>query len=299
MTGPVWNLLRWAFLLAVVVGAWWSWRDSGDDLARALGQVGPAQVAVSAGLVLVGLVLTGAVWRVALGAFGIAGPVREDVPPFFVAQLGKYIPGSVWSFAAQGALGARRGLPPRVPAAAAVLFLGAHVASGLLLAGVLGWWTPLPAWVVAASLIVGAVGLLPAVHRQVGRRVAGTGCDWGPGHSLRSLLVMVAVWSSYALALGVIAPGVDASLVLVLGCAFAVAHAVGVAVPIAPAGLGARDGALVVLLAPVLGPGATGMVVLVARLLHAVADFAVAGAAWLVMRSSEARQASGPGDGDD
>jgi uncharacterized membrane protein YbhN (UPF0104 family) len=293
VTGPVWNVLRGVFLVAVVVGAWWSWRDSGDELRRALGQVAPAQVALAGALVLVGLALTGAVWRVALGAFGLGGPVREVVPPFFVAQLGKYIPGSVWSFAAQGALGARRGLPPRVPAAAAVLFLGAHVASGLLLAGLLGWWTGLPTWVVPLALVAGVVGLVPAVHRAVGSRVAGAECDWTLHHSLLAAALMVPVWACYALALVALAPDVDARTALTLGCAFAVAHAAGVAVPVAPAGLGARDGVLVVLLAPVLGTGPAGMVALVARLLHAVADFAVAAAASLVVRASGARRPSG------
>lgn len=299
LTGPVWNLLRWVFLVAVIAGAWWSWRRSGDELVDALGQVRPGLVALAAALVLSGLVLTGAVWRVALGAFGVDGPARETVPPFFVAQLGKYVPGSVWSFAAQSAIGARRGLPPRVPAAAAVLFLGAHVASGLLLAGVLGWWTELPPWLVAVCLPIGAIGLLPVVHRRVGTSVAGRRCDWGPMQSVVSLLLMVPVWVCYALALASLAPALEPSSVLTVGCAFAVAHAAGVALPVAPAGLGARDGVLLVLLAPLLGAGLTGIVVLLARLLHTLADFAVAGASGLVMRSSAARRPSGARGRDD
>ncbi len=292
MTGPAWNLLKWLFLLGVIAGAWWSWRNSGGELSDALGQVRAGQVALAAALVLTGLVLTGAVWRVALGAFGVGGPARETVPPFFVAQLGKYVPGSVWSFAAQSAIGARRGLPPRVPAAAAVLFLGAHVASGLLLTGVLGWRTELPLWLVAVCLPVGAIGLLPVVHRRVGMRVSGTTCDWGWIRSAVSLLLMVPVWACYALGLAALAPALEPSSVLTMGCAFAVAHAVGVALPVAPAGLGARDGVLLVLLAPLLGAGPTGIVVLLARLLHTMADFAVAGASGLVMRSSAARRPS-------
>ncbi|KQV72767.1 hypothetical protein ASC64_19145 [Nocardioides sp. Root122] len=277
----------------MVAGVWWSWRSSGDRLSNALGQVGSDQVFLAGVLVLTGLLATGVVWLLALDAFGVSGTVRELVPPFFVAQLGKYIPGSVWSFAAQSALGARRGLPPRVPAAAGVLLVGAHVASGLLLAGILGWWTALPTWVVMVSLLVGVVGMLPAVHRQVGKRIAGTTCDWRVWHSVRSAVLMVPVWTCYALALAALAPEADARLVLTLGCAFAVAHAAGVAVPVAPAGLGARDGVLVVLLVPVLGTGPAGMVALVARLLHAVADFVVAAAAWWMMRTSDARQPSG------
>ena len=295
MTGTAWTTLRLVFVVAVLAGAWWSWHSSGDELGEALGSLGAGQVTLAGALVLFGLVLTGLVWRTALGAFGLSGRASEVVPPFFVAQLGKYVPGSVWSFAAQGALGAQRGLPPRVPAAAAVLFLGAHVASGLLLTGVTGWWTQLPRWVVAASLVTGAVGLLPVVHRQVGRCVAGTTCHWGAGDSARSLVVMAAVWTSYALAFASLAPDLDAARVLTLGCAFAVAHGIGVAVPIAPAGLGARDGALVVLLAPTFGAGPTGVIVVVGRLLHTLADFVAAGASSLLMRS-EVRRSSGQVD---
>ncbi|WP_374456573.1 lysylphosphatidylglycerol synthase domain-containing protein [Nocardioides sp.] len=294
MRGRLWNVLRWAFVVAVVVGAWWSWRDSGEELERALGRLSLGAVAVGAVLVLLGLALSGLVWRTALASFAADGPAREVVPPFFVAQLGKYIPGSVWTFAVQGALGARRGLPPRVPVAAAVLFLGVHVASGLLLTGVVGWWTELPAWVVAASLVVGLVGLVPAVHRLVGRRVAGVPCDWGLGHSLRGALVMTVLWSLYAVALTALAPGSGATALLTLGCAFAVAHAVGVAVPIAPAGLGAREAAFIVLVAPVLGAGPAGALAVVFRLLHTVADFLLAGVSSLLMRASGARQPSGP-----
>ena len=294
MRGRLWDVLRWAFVLAVVVGAWWSWRDSGEELERALERLSLGAVALGVVLVLVGLSLTGLVWRTALGSFDADGPAREVVPPFFVAQLGKYIPGSVWTFAVQGALGARRGLPPRVPVAAAVLFLGVHVASGLLLTGVLGWWTELPAWVVAASLAVGLVGLAPAVHRLVGRRVSGVPCDWDLARSARGALVMTALWSLYAVALAALAPGSGLTTLLTLGCAFAVAHAVGVAVPIAPAGLGAREGAFVVLVAPVLGTGPAGALAVVFRLLHTVADFLLAGVSWLVMRASDARQPSGP-----
>lgn len=292
MRGRTWDVLRWAFVVAVVVGAWWSWRDSGDELSRALDRLSLGAVTVAAVLVLVGLSLTGVVWRIALASFGADGEPREVVPPFFVAQLGKYVPGSVWTFAVQGALGARRGLPPRVPVAAAVLFLGVHVASGLLLTGVLGWWTSLPAWVVAASLAVGLVGLLPAVHRLVGRQVAGVPCRWDVSSSLRGVAVMVVLWSCYAAALAALAPGAGPTAMITLGCAFAVAHAIGVAVPIAPAGLGAREGVLVVLVAPLLGTGPAGALALVFRLLHTAADFLLAGASWLVMRSSEPRRAS-------
>ena len=67
-----------------------------------------SQLVTSGSLVLVGLLMTGAVWWIAMGAFGVPARPRQLVPQFFVAQLGKYIPGSVWAFAAQAAMGARQ-----------------------------------------------------------------------------------------------------------------------------------------------------------------------------------------------
>lgn len=291
MTGRTWTLLRVAFVVAAVAGAAWSWRASGGEVQQALGRLSAGQLLGAGAAVHIGLLLTGSVWRLALGGFGAGGPWREVVPPFFVAQLGKYIPGSVWSFAAQGALAARRGLPARVPATAAVLFLGVHVASGALLVGVLGWWADLPRWLVLASLVVGVVGLAPVVHRLLGSRLAGTDCRWDLARSAGGLLRMVPVWTAYAVALAVLAPARDAREVLTLGCAFALAHAAGAAFPLAPAGLGAREAVLVLLLAPVLGADVAGALALVARLLHTVADFAVAAGSWLVVRRPGSREA--------
>lgn len=293
MTGRRWTLVRWTFLVAVVAGAWWSWRASGEELSDALADVSAGRVVVSGVFVVAGLVLTSAVWLVSLGSFdAMPGPHGGAVPSFFVAQLGKYIPGSVWSFAAQGMMGAARGLPARATAAAAILFLGVHVSSGLTAVGLVGWWTTLPRPVVGVALVVGVAGLTPAVYRALGTRLAGAQCDWSIGHSVRGALVMCPAWCCYTISLTALAPSADASAALGLGCAFALAFAVGVAFPIAPAGLGARDGALIVLITPVIGAGPAGAVAVLSRLLHTLADFLLAGLSWCMMRASSRPQAS-------
>lgn len=292
MTGRRWAFVRWTFLVAVVVGAWWSWRSLGDELVEALEDVSVGRVAVGGVLVVVGLLLTAGVWMVSLASFGAMTGSRTAVPSFFIAQLGKYIPGSVWSFAAQGVLGASHGLPARVPATAAVLFLGAHVASGLTAVGLMGWWTMLPRPVVGFALVIGIAGLTPAVYRALGSRLAARRCDWSLRHSVRCVLIMGAVWCCYALSLTALVPSVGASAAIGLGCSFALAFAVGVAVPIAPAGLGARDGALIVLITPVLGVGPAGAVAILSRLLHTLADFLLGGVGWCMMRASNGPRAS-------
>jgi hypothetical protein len=285
VTGPRWTTVGWLFLVAVLVGTWWSWRSSGEELADALRQVSAARVTLAGALVVCGVLMTAAVWQVSLRAFQVVVSPLESIPSFFVAQLGKYIPGSVWSFAAQGALGARQGLPVRVSAAAAVLFLGVHVASGLLFVGILGWWTALPTWVVLPALVTGLAGLAPVVHRNLGRRVGGRACDWTIGRSVRGVLLMAPAWVCYSLGLLALAPDPSAGLGLLLGCAFMVAFSVGVAVPIAPAGIGARDGALLVLITPVMGAGPAAAIVVTGRLIHTCADFLLAGVSWWLMRT--------------
>jgi uncharacterized membrane protein YbhN (UPF0104 family) len=284
----LWKGLRWAFVLAVVIGAWWSWRESGSELIDAVRQTDRAHMVAALGLVVCGVSLSGVSWWIALDSLVRRVPLRASVPSFFVAQLGKYIPGGVWSFAAQGALGTRQGFRPRVPVAATALFLAIHVASGLALAGLVGPWTTLRDWVWLGALGSGLLGLAPVVYRRLGERLALTRCSWSWRRSAASGLVMCLVWCSYGLGLVVLAPALTLSDSLTLGAAFAVAFAVGLAVPVAPAGLGAREGVLLLLIVPVVGAGPAAALTVLARLAHTLADFLLAGIAWLVMRTTGA-----------
>jgi len=200
-----------------------------------------------------------------------------------VGQLGKYIPGSIWSFGAQATLAGRQGIPGRAAVAASGLFLLAHLATGFLLAGLLAVVTPLPA-VVAVATVPGLVGLAPALHRWAGSRLAGRPCTWSWRTSATVLVPMLVAWTAYGLALHLLVDEPGWRNVATMVAAFALAHAAGVLVPIAPAGLGAREAVLVALLQPVLGTGPAAVVAIMGRLLHTVADFVVAGLAWVVSR---------------
>lgn len=292
MTGWRWNALRALFLLAVLAGTWWSWRNSGDEVERALADVDAATLVLAFALVLAGLTCTGWVWSAALRAFAVETRIAELLPLFFMGQLGKYIPGSVWSFAAQAVLGKRHGLRPKASAAASLLFLGIHVASGLLLAGAVGWGTQIPAWLLILSLVIGVIGLVPGIYRLLGTRLAGEPCEWTWRRSAVAGCLMLPAWTGYGLSLVVLSPSRDASTVLTLVAAFAIAHAAGVALPIAPAGLGAREFVLVALITPVVGIGQAAALALVLRLLHALADFLVAGVSWVVIRLLDRRGTS-------
>lgn len=290
---------RAAFVLFTLVLAWWGFRGRWSEIGGAVVDTGPVPAAGAVALAALGIATTAVLWRLVLRWVGSDEMgVRDAAAVFLVGQLGKYVPGSVWSVAAQAQLGRRHGVPARSSAAASALFLLLHTASGLLLGGLLlavgvlgdpaaeAWWL----W---SAVAVGAACLAPPLVRRVGDRLVGSGTRWafGPGELAVTVALMTVVWACYGASLSLLVtapdPGPAPSLAGTVA-AFALAHAVGVLVVVAPAGVGVREGVLVALLAPVLGVPGAAAAALLSRVAHAVADFAVAGAAAVWARRSRA-----------
>lgn len=246
-------------------------------------------------------------WRRLLLALDARVGPRHAAAVFFVGQLGKYVPGSVWSFAAQAQLGRRHGVPARSSVTASALFLVVHVFTGLLLGGLLvvvgaagldlpslldqKWW-----WVL---VVLGALTLAPPVVRTLGDRLAGGGVRtvFGPRALVLSLLLMTAVWTCYGGCLWLLLPPgeVSATDLPTTLAAFAIAHGAGVLFVVAPAGLGAREGVLIALLTPLAGLAAAAAAALLVRVVHALADFTIAAGAdrWARAAAEEAVRVDG------
>lgn len=296
-----WWWVRIPFFVAI---GWFIWRGIDghqDEIGEALGRIGGLQVAGSLALVVVGLVATGFLWTWILGALGHRLPVRSAFSVFFVGQLGKYLPGSVWSFGVQ-AQGARRyGVPMRATVAASLVFLGINVASsvaigaGLALAG--GITTDVPTWVQVVALVGSLVALTPPALTLVCRLVAGIPVRLGLKVWAAWLVAMAVAWGLYlgALALLLPDPGTDAWFAVAAG--FLVGYATGVLVILAPAGLGAREAAFVVLAEPAVGVATATAIALISRIVWTIGDVVVAaGAAWAA-RSTRAGSAAATGPG--
>ena len=287
-----WVAARVAFLVAAVGFGWWWLRGQWPEVLEALDEVGIGRTLLSLVVVLAGLLLTGIVWAGVLRAYGHDVPRGLAMAVFFVGQIGKYIPGSVWSFGAQARMATPYDVPARTTVATGLVFLWwsvvtAGVASGVgLLAGldVLG----LPGWVGAVAVVICLGLLVPPVTERLGARLAGTPRPrLGAGESLRFTALMLVSWALYGAALALVVPGGDGlaprSLLQATG-AFALAYAVGVVVILAPAGLGAREVVLVGLLAPVVGAAPAAAAALLSRLVHTAGDFTLAGAGALRTR---------------
>ncbi|GAA5123352.1 hypothetical protein GCM10023339_43080 [Alloalcanivorax gelatiniphagus] len=283
---------RVAFVLLTVAGAWWGFRDRWDEVGGALAGTGPLRLAAAVALTALDLAVTGVLWRLLLRGVGSEVGVRDAAAVFFVGQLGKYVPGSVWSIAVQAQLGRRHDVPARSSVTASAVFLLVHTATGLLLGGLLlaaDGSAHVPVAYAVLAAVVGAVVLAPPLLRRLADLLAGQGTRFGTRELATATALMAAVWLLYGGALLLLVPasadagtGAGSISLVAATAAFALAHAAGVLVVLAPAGVGAREGVLVVLLAPALGVPAAAAVALLSRVAHALADFTVAGlaAAW-------------------
>jgi hypothetical protein len=287
--GPVFWVKVGFGVLVVAFGALFVARHWGS-VSGALAEMGWAAVLGSVPLGAAGMVAGMLAWRALLADLGAPLRLRDAGHVFFLGQLGKYVPGSVWPIVAQVELSRELRVRREASVAAALLAVVLSVTCGLAVAAAL---LPLGGtgalrqyrWVALAvpflvallhpALIVGALGrLLRAAGRtplQVRPRVRGIARAAG-WQALGWLLLGA---HAYVLLLGL---HVDAVRTLPLAVGgFALAYCLGVLVVPAPAGAGIRDAALAVALATAVASPQALAVALVSRFVLAVVDFGLAG----------------------
>lgn len=287
-----------AALLAVSLGVLATlgrWRD----VSAAAGELSPSAVGWAAAAVLAGLFATMLSWRSVLADLGSALPIRAAVRVFFLGQLGKYLPGSVWWLVGQVELAFDEGVPRRRTAAAGALAVLLSLIAALLLAAAVvpllafdaaaAYW---PALVAAPLLLLGLqprlinavlTWALKRAGRELEHRISGRGL-------LAALGYASAAWVAFGLQVAVLAADVGASgaraVALSIG-GFALAWSMGFLAVVVPAGIGVREAALVAVLAPVLAGGPALVVALLSRVLMSGADLAGAGLALLTRDGSD------------
>jgi glycosyltransferase 2 family protein len=263
-----------------------------DAVAAQLAGADPAPLALSAVAGLAGVGVSGLVWRRALAGLGAVLPLPAAVRVFFVAQLGKYLPGSLWPVLAQAELGRDHGVARRTAVAGQAVFMWVHLLTGgivgvpvLAAAGVLPAWAalaPLPLLPLLAPrpLAAAAGWALRRTRREPLPAVPGTAdmlvaCGWA---LLMWLLYGLHVhWALVAVDAGARGP---ADVALAVG-AFAAAWSAGFLVLVAPAGAGAREAVLVAGLAAATSTTAALTAALLSRLLLTLADAGWGGAGLL------------------
>ena len=238
-------------------------------------------------------------WRALLADLGSPLPVATTARITFVSQLGKYVPGAIWSFAAHVELGYDYRVPRWRGVASVVMALGVTVAVGLTIAAA---GLPLAAataarhylWVVAALPLVLAclcppvlgwltnlalrAARLPRLERRPSWRALAVAASWTV---LGWLLLGLQVWLLLASL-----TGRGAGVLLLAVAAYALACSAALVLVVFPNGIGARELILIAALAPVLDRPAALALALLARVATTISDLAWGGIGLAVARQS-------------
>jgi hypothetical protein len=292
-------LLALLVVAAVTVAVAKNWREVSADIGR----IDAATFVLAAVLVCLPPIFTVLGWRVLLADLGSPLHVAPAGGIFFVGQLGKYVPGAVWSIVAQAEIGARLHIPRKRSAVVAFVAVAMAAICGLIVgapalpllitrddsAARTGWvlllavpllavvlWPPLLNWGIATVLRV--LRREPLEHQLSGRAV------------LTATALFIAAWVSSGLHILVLAratsSGVETGqLVLASLSGFALASSIAMFSVVLPAGVGVREGVLVLILAPVTSTSAATAVVVISRFLTVAADVVFAIGGWAYARS--------------
>jgi uncharacterized membrane protein YbhN (UPF0104 family) len=283
----------------VVVAVVWALAGQWDDVRADLASVSVGALLGAFALAMLSLVFTLVGWRSLLADLGSPLHLAPASGVLFVGQLGKYLPGSIWTVVAQAEVAARLGVPRRRSAVAGLLSvllsalagltIGVVALPGLLDAGGSRWYLLL-----LLLLPIGAAGLHPRVLGPVIRLAFRLVRREPPEKDLsgRAIAVtaaaFVAAWACLGAQVWVLVVDLggdpsDAVVPSVFG--YALAASVGMLAVFLPAGVVLREVVLVLLLEPVMGRTAATAAVILSRFVVTVSDVVAAVLGWSYARS--------------
>jgi uncharacterized membrane protein YbhN (UPF0104 family) len=285
-------------LAAVVYAVAKNWADVSVHLKEISWQEF-ALASVAAG---VGTWLTMIGWKTILRDLGSDLPMAPATGVYFVGQLGKYLPGSLWSVLVQADIASHLRVPRRRTAVTGLLALGLALLTGLLVglpAGSLllrresdgfAWWTLLAIPIVVVLLwprLLNAIiaKMLKLLHREPLEH------DLSGRAVLLSVATFIGVWLCFGVHTLILARAVsddgvahpDLTAASISGYALSVS--LGMLTIVLPAGLGAREGLLTIILSTAMPTPAAAAVAIVSRFIVTIVDVLAALVGWLYARS--------------
>jgi uncharacterized membrane protein YbhN (UPF0104 family) len=263
----------------------------GDLQAFDLGSVTPnwGLLVLSCTVLLLGYLYSASLWGLMVRELG--GPEVRTLATlriFFTANLGRYLPGKVWQLAGLAYLARSEGVTTPTATSAALLgqlmslagatLIGLGVLLGRDLGGVVSG-----EWVAGALMALLVVLTFPVILRPLLTKLVrrAPGAETGPlwpdrAFGVRWLGLYGVSWILQGGAFWLLVLGLGLELNPLQGVAiFPAAYLLGYVAIFAPAGIGVREGFLIVFLNPILGAGGAGVAV-VARLWTTVVELAPA-----------------------
>jgi glycosyltransferase 2 family protein len=286
------QLLLLAGLAFVLVRLRAAWHDGGLDLSH----VDWLLVVVAVLTSTMGVVATAYVWRAILLKLG-AETTRSIVGVYLQAQLGKYVPGTVWQYVGRTALGRTHGVRLRALALSLPVELAASALTGaalaLLLLGVAG----------AAAAFVVIAALSACAHPAIERRLAGVSRRLFSGRDVAGVIAAAArAVPPYAAILVVLGCGfwVTARALFAVPAAdletyvgtFVAAWLIGMLAFFAPGGIGVREAVIVALLRGKIGTDDALVLAAGSRAVSTFADVLAAAIGVVLLRTGARRPES-------
>ncbi|MBI4522116.1 MAG: flippase-like domain-containing protein [Gemmatimonadetes bacterium] len=284
----------WAVQIALTIVITWAILARIDVSLRELASIDPARwrpsllpLAASALVLLAGFVLAAWFWGRLATVFGGQPLGFRDVNRiYFLANLGRYLPGKVWQIAGLAYLAREHGVQPLAATGAALLGQALTLVGALLIgAGCLAWTGDsgslrVPGWALPPLAIGAAVLLVPPLFRRIvvavfraARQSAPDLDGIDPLFGARWLALYSLAWIIYGISFWIFARAFHVSVGLAASAgAFAAAYLVGYLAVFAPAGIGVREGILAAALTPYVEPAAALALALLARVWTTVVE---------------------------
>ncbi len=265
----------------------------------------PARLILSFALLGVYYALLVWIWCLLMRQLGQALSFRTALPIWLGPQIGKYLPGKVWSVIGRLVLAERAGLDSVRVSVSLVIETGLNLVAGLLVAaGAIAFAgdVAIPGKpLIILSIPVGLIVLhprlfLPLVHWVMRRlRRPDIEFQWSAWEQYLLVLLYVIAWVIYGVAFYTLidslhiplggsagtASSFVATLLFILG-ANALAWTIGFLSFLTPGGLGVREASLAFFLKQVMPAAVATLVALLARVWVTVAEVVIVAAGWWI-----------------
>ena len=268
------SVLTALVIFFIVRTIWRQW----DGIRSYTWHIEPGWLVLSAVLAWLDFVLLFQLWRILLELVsGHRIKFRVAYRVLVLSNLGKYVPGKIWTVMGMVYLLKNEGVPPPPALASTVLHQAFTVIPGAIFVAVVlgtGFWQTLPIVPVVLGLGVSLAILYPPVFERV--------LNWGlrlfgrePITIRLSFAKAFVLFWAYILAWVIYGAsfwcmmwgiGIPPDSFWVIVAAYSAAYLIGFLALFAPGGLGVREGILAVLLAPYLPAGLAAAVAVVSRL---------------------------------
>ena len=232
------------------------------------------------------------IWRIVLESFGYRIQFRSAWAIYFIGNLGRYIPGKVWTVAGVAYMGNKVGIPPVITGTAAVcaqayailssfvffILFFIFINTALFKAGFL-WAVPVPVILILIFMVPRNLErMLNVILTRLGKEEVAILLSIGT--AVKITFLYLCSWFVFGFAFWLFVSsiaGAGTFNLLYLTGVYAVSYVTGYLALFAPGGIGVREGIMSILLTSVISPGVAAVVAVLSRLMVTVVELLCVG----------------------